>query len=53
MSDDLDAAWHQSELDERHRWEQHRRVNREFREWMKDEFPDWFLHINKQEYVND
>lgn len=34
MDDDLDAAWHQQELDERHRWEQHRRINREYREWL-------------------
>ncbi len=33
MSDELDAAWHQQQLEESHRWEQHRQTVRAFREW--------------------
>lgn len=36
MNDELDAAWHQQELEERQRveMETHRRINREYREWL-------------------
>jgi hypothetical protein len=34
MDNDLiDAQWHQQELEERQRWEQHRQTVRAFREW--------------------
>jgi hypothetical protein len=32
--DSNDAWWHQQELEERQRWEQHRQINREYREWL-------------------
>ena len=51
--DTNDGWWAQAQLEEQARWEQHRRVNREYQEWLKSEFPNWFLHTNKQEHAND
>jgi hypothetical protein len=34
VSDELDSAWAQQELEERQRWEQHRQINRGYREWL-------------------
>lgn len=51
--DATDAAWNQAQLEEQERWEHYRRVNRDYREWLKSEFPNWFLNTHKQEHAND
>lgn len=44
MSDELDAAWNQQELEERQRWEQHRQTVKQFREWS---ITEGFIRENK------
>jgi hypothetical protein len=37
FNDELDAGWHQQQLEESQRWEQHRQTVREFREYLTKE----------------